>query len=67
MKECCPHKIHPSELRTVFVVMAEEDHSFIAVCETEKAAEDRAWKYFDKYGDTCEVFEEELEKEAGSH
>ena len=54
-------------MRTVFIVMAEEDGSFIAVCETEKAAEDRAWKYFDEHGDTCEVFEEEVEKEAGSH
>ena len=48
-------------MKTVWVVLAEEDGSFIAVCSNEAAALQRSINYEEKYGNECNVYEEELE------
>ena len=48
-------------MKTVFLVLVDEDGSFVAVCKTEEAAKNRAVKYQLDHGNYCEVFEEELE------
>ena len=49
-------------MKTVWLVLAEEDASFIAVCTTEEVAKNRADTYEGHTGDVCEIFEEELEE-----
>jgi len=48
-------------MKTVWVVIADEDGSFIAVCSNEAAALQRAINYEEAHGSECNVCEEELE------
>ncbi|MHC4643977.1 MAG: hypothetical protein ACYTBJ_00650 [Planctomycetota bacterium] len=51
--------------KTVWVVLAEEDGSFISVCANEDDATTRALSYEAEFGNVCEVFEETIEDGQG--